>query len=237
MKFDRDKYIVFGSKDSLDKDVMYFVDFLPRNLELIKEVVSSLKPLDANFCVVKNGIVTDCFKGTIDEVNNMLFYTTYLHPQNMNLPVTREVPFDIETKMIRVARGLLSMISRSKYRKEIKTAFKSKSLRQYLDTLKMINDEEKIETLSEEKLSELDYKKFIVFQIGQVLNYIYRGKDIYTKKDVKYMFDIVFGFDVSCYLYRTEFVENEYSIEIDWIVDRFIREVEDWLNVDEVNIK
>lgn len=68
-----------------------------------------------NIIIINGGIVTDCFKGTIDEVNNGLFRTYSLHQQRYPLLVTELVNRDIVIKIIRVLRCLLSALKRNLY--------------------------------------------------------------------------------------------------------------------------
>ena len=71
-------YTIFGSSDSTDVDVMYYVDEIPLVHEC-KNIVTRIKQsdhwknidkeIDPNFCVVKDGNVVDVFKGTVDEID------------------------------------------------------------------------------------------------------------------------------------------------------------------------
>jgi hypothetical protein len=76
------KYI-HGSGDSLDIDVFYVFDKKPTYQEC--HIFCSNTDENRNIIVIDNGYVTDCFKGTIDEVQNSLIDTYGLHEQEYPL--------------------------------------------------------------------------------------------------------------------------------------------------------
>ena len=61
----------------------------------------------------------------IDEVNNSLYYTYNLHKQDFPLIIKGPVERDIFRKDIRAVRGILSTLSRTQYRSDIKQSLKS----------------------------------------------------------------------------------------------------------------
>ena len=79
------KFQIFGSENSTDYDVMVFVDTVPSNIDFghqcCKEFNKKLskiltdKPLNTNIGIIKDNELVWVFKGTVDEVNNALFYT------------------------------------------------------------------------------------------------------------------------------------------------------------------
>lgn len=71
------KYI-HGSEDSTDIDVHYVFDEMPSYQEC-KKFCDSDKSENRNIITIKNGIVTGCYKGTVDEINNALIETYPLH--------------------------------------------------------------------------------------------------------------------------------------------------------------
>ena len=161
------KYI-HGSEDSTDLDVIYVVDELPPLQEC--KVFCSDKIENRNLITINDGIVTSVYKGITDEVNNSLFSTYNLHEQEYPLLVTRFVQRDIHIKAIRAVRSILSHLSRSMFRTEIKNALRgSWSVR--IETLQMIYDHfDEIDFDSlQNNMSGDDVKKLIAFQIGQVL--------------------------------------------------------------------
>lgn len=72
---------IHGSEDSTDVDVVYVVDEIPSLSEAKAFCSPDDKKENRNLIVVKDGIVTDCYKGTVDEINNSLLNTYYKHEQ------------------------------------------------------------------------------------------------------------------------------------------------------------
>ena len=97
------QFAIFGSHDSEDLDVMYFVDELP-TLQECKRLAAQLeaqhqstKEVDVNLCVVKDCHVVTTYKGTVDEVNNMLHYTTNMHVQPSTFPEIKAMDRNIRS--------------------------------------------------------------------------------------------------------------------------------------------
>lgn len=182
------EFVFFGSEDSTDIDIMFFIDN-PLKIEecrvLAKELkfALGLKYSDVNLCSVKCGYVNWCYKGTIDEVNNMIATTYKLHKQAHPCPIYEFMPRNINIKIHRVFRGILSHLSRTEFRPEIKKALRN------IDNIKLVS-----EVLSKIKLSKItdlkknnsnlvNFYKFLGFQIGQVYGLI-DGVELYTKIDI-----------------------------------------------------
>ena len=192
---------IHGSEDSTDLDVIYVVDELP-SLQECKTFCSD-KEENMNLITVENGIVTSVYKGTPDEVNNALLDTYKLHEQEYPLLVERKVERDVHIKAIRAVRGILSHLSRSMFRPEIKNALRgSWSVR--IETLQMIYDHfDEIDFDSlQNNMSGDDVKKLIAFQIGQVLA-LTDFVELYTKSEIASYFT-----DLKPYLYRNS-TDNE----------------------------
>lgn len=78
-------YQIFGSENSLDVDLVFFVEKMPETivekLTLSKDLSKLIVPvfpekvINANLAVCKNGHLVEVYKGTTDELNNALFYT------------------------------------------------------------------------------------------------------------------------------------------------------------------
>lgn len=187
---------IHGSEDSLDLDVFYVFDFLP-DINECKRFCSEDDTENRNIIVVKDGIVADCFIGTIDEINNGLIDTYSLHKQDYPLIVEKRLERDIIMKSIRAVRGILSLISRTEYRKEVKYALKNN----WEDRLRCLEsiDYSSIDFSSTDKqLDELHIKKVIAFQIGQTLGLL-EGKEYYTKSTVVRAYP-----ELEPFLYRRE---------------------------------
>lgn len=185
------EYILFGSYDSTDIDIMVFVDKVGSIVECRNQVEEfeimlrqkyDINMLDVNICSVSEGVVTKTYKGTVDEVNNMLYYTYDRHTQVYPNPITRTLPRDIKLKAERVLRGLLSHLSRTEHRKDVKEALISDNVAFKLDVLKNI-DLTTITDLKKNNSSIIDFHKFLAFQIGQVIGLLF-GLELYTKGSI-----------------------------------------------------
>jgi len=187
------KYI-HGSADSTDIDTYYVIDEVPEFSEA-KKICDSIEGENANLIAIKNGVVVQCYKGTIDEVNNSLYETYDLHKQNYPLLVMHPVIRDKYLKYIRAIRGILSHLSRSQYRQEVKAALQG-TWEQRLNTLQNID----LTTISfdgiNKHISGLDTIKVIAFQIGQSLG-LMEDVELYTKKDIAEKYSLL-----KSYLYR-----------------------------------
>ena len=167
---------VFGSKTSLDLDVYFVIDTPLSIVECHtkcnaysdnKELLAYGKPLNINLCTIKNGIITWVFKGLKDESNNALYRTYSLHKQVYPCVVDHLVERDVELKLARSTRVLLSQFSRSQYREKVKIALKLNTVKDRLLVLKEI----KLSSVDWIKLrgTLVDLYKLIAFQIGQCL--------------------------------------------------------------------
>lgn len=94
---------VHGSEDSTDLDVIYIVDRIPEAQDC--PLFCNDDPSEnRNLAVIEDGIVTWCYKGFADEVNNSVLSTYPLHPQEYDLLISRPVPRDIPIKLLAVLR-------------------------------------------------------------------------------------------------------------------------------------
>lgn len=222
------EYAVFGSIDSDDLDVMYFLDELP-SLQECKVTANEIqlyhksdKPVDVNFCVVKDKRVVNTYKGTIDEVNNMLYYTTSRHKQKSNFPEIVPVTRDTHLKTARVIRGILSFISRTEYRTIVKQALKGDG-KLKLDTLETIKLTE-IKNLATKNKTIKDFYKLFAFQIGQAMG-LMNGSEYYSKSSIAAHYP-----ELKPYLYK----ESDNFPHIDEIKQQFINKVRETINVDDI---
>lgn len=212
---------VHGSEDSLDLDVFYVFDKMP-SFRDAKEFCAS-KIENRNAIVVKDGVVTDCYKGTVDEINNGLMVTYFLHKQEYPLIITKKLERDVLIKYIRVMRCLLSHCSRTIYRQNVKDALKSGSWSKRINTLKSINFDE-IDDYGKGENKENIYKVF-AFQLGQVLA-LHQGVELYTKSSVADFFP-----DLREYLYR---MPNTSFNKLKLYLEQFIH-LSSELNISEEN--
>lgn len=183
---------LFGSEDSLDYDVMVFVDEIPVIIDdghtLCKSYNKDLskiltdKELNTNLAVIKNGIVVNVFKGTPDEVNNSLFYTYDNHEQIHKKFITKVVDRDFDRKLLRVFRNIISYFSRSELRVIIKSALRG-DLNEKIEALKLIDFNEIRDINKKDSMTNI--YKIISFQYGQLFSLIDDVEcDSYTKSGV-----------------------------------------------------
>lgn len=212
---------VFGSEDSLDFDVMLKVDEMPilavckSFCESYDRSMTRVIETNSNLCVVKDGIVVDVFKGTVDEVNNMLFYTYDRHPQLHPCFVTRPVIRDIPTKANRALRGLLSHLSKTSYREVVKTGLRG-SMADRIEALRKI-DFNQISELDKNNSKLVDYYKTLAFQVGQTTGLINDGAEYYSKGSIAAHFP-----HLRELLYRESFDTGI----LNYIVDEFLDTIE-----------
>ncbi len=185
---------IFGSKSSIDLDVIVFIDEIPSkphishelesqfNLE-IKNFLKTDKKINCNLAVLKNGIISNVFKGCVDEVNNSLIRTYDLHQQYFPNKIRAFIPRDIDLKILRTGRVLLSLISRTEYRPVVKLALQ-KDFRERVKALYQC-DISKLDASSfaTKNVAYEDFIKVYAFQIGQTLGLL-EGEELYTKEEI-----------------------------------------------------
>lgn len=177
----RIKYI-HGSEDSTDLDVYYVFDSIPSDIKDCRAFCSADPLENRNIICIKDGIVTDTFIGTPDEINNGLIDTYYLHHQEYPLLITKRVERNVVLKQIRAVRGILSILSRTNYRPQIKFALRN-NWSDRVAILKIL-DFTKIDYENLHKQNDYhDMLKVIAFQIGQGLGLL-EGKELYTKSTI-----------------------------------------------------
>lgn len=214
---------IYGSSDSIDVDIAYIVDKLP-SLNECKIFCSSDKNENRNLITINNGIITSCYKGTKDELNNAIKNTYSLHHQNTPLLITKSVDRNIPLKIVRSIRSILSHLSRSQYRSEVKLALRS-DFNCRLNTLLNI-DLTTIDftTLNNNMLRE-DILKLIAFQSGQCLCLI-NGDEYFTKKEISLAYP-----ELSKFLFRIE--DTDISI-LNTFVHNFVNTIKnmEYRNID-----
>lgn len=183
------RYQFFGSADSADVDVVFFVDEIPDTIRLCSALVMTLtqkltaqksltRPVNGNLAVCKEGVLLQVFKGTADELNNSLFYTYDLHIQDFENAISRLLKRDTDLKFLRSARMILAWFTRTRHRVAIKEA-----LRQDIDAKYDVLIQWDFPTLLTENHPDKNILKSIAFQIGQTLA-LDEGKELYTKKEI-----------------------------------------------------
>lgn len=170
---------VHGSEDSTDVDVMYVFDTLPSTTEC--KAFCDGKEENGNIIVVRDGVVIASYKGSVDEVNNGLFYTYKLHKQDFPLIVKRAVKRDIILKDIKALRKILSEFTRTQYRKEVKEALRG-GWKDKIFMLKRL-DYKAIDFSNNTKTNKINLFKSFAFQLGQAIA-LHEGVELYTKNDI-----------------------------------------------------
>lgn len=173
---------IHGSEDSTDTDVVYVVDEIP-SLQEAKVFCSADKSENRNLITVdeRKGVVMTCYKGSIDEINNSLIDTYGLHEQTDPLLVKFRRCRDIPIKCMRSSRIILSHLSRSQFRTQVKEALHG-CWNERIETLELLADN--LDTIDFDTLNKNmsgdDIKKVIAFQIGQC-SALLDDVEIYTK--------------------------------------------------------
>lgn len=180
-------YYIFGSKSSQDVDLLYLVNSLQdtkTNKEKVHQLEQKLqpsfaKPLNINLGVVGSGSLAQVFKGTVDEVNNSIIATYDIHRQDYPLVLNLRMKRDVDLKIVRTMRVILSFLSRTEHREKVKKALKGTSLDRY-QTLKELD----LSLITEiQKMSMKEYLKTLAFQLGQTIALI-QGKEYYSKEHI-----------------------------------------------------
>jgi len=186
-------FYIFGSENSQDYDIIVAVDEIPRNIDaahnICKEWNQKLskilpdKPLNCNLGVFENGKLVDVFKGTVDELINVLYYTYDNHKQFYPNPITEPIQRDVDEKILRVARFILTFYSRTHLRHLIKPALRGDLIKK-LEVLKKIDFTEMTEFPGKHEKVEYVWK-VIAFQFGQVFSLIDgHESDSYSKNGI-----------------------------------------------------
>ncbi len=185
---------IFGSKTSQDVDAIVFVDSICDNpyyaLEECKvynkkiaEFLKTDKEINSNLAIVDRGRIQKVLKGTEDEVNNSLIRTYDLHEQYFPNKVRAFIERDVDLKILRTGRVLLSLISRTQYRPIVKLAlqkdYKERVKALYSCDVSILTSD----SLSNKNVIWSDFIKVYAFQIGQTLALI-DGVELYTKEEI-----------------------------------------------------
>jgi hypothetical protein len=224
------QYAIFGSGDSTDMDVMYFIDEFPSlqgckslAIELESNFDQELNP-DVNICTVKRNRITNVYKGTVDEANNMLFYTITNHSQPSSYPSITPVKRDVPLKTARALRGILSAISRTQYRVAVKAALKGDA-KAKVDTLRGIDLSTITKMGDKNNMSLRDFYKLFAFQVGQTSG-LFVNNELYTKSDIASEYPVLMP-----HLYK----ELDVFPQIEQIKNQFLDQVLLHTNLDDVH--
>lgn len=171
---------IHGSEDSLDLDTYYIFEELP-DRKYCNDFCRIVNNENKNIIVINNGTVADCYKGTVDEINNGLIDTYSLHKQDYPLLIMKRVDRDIVLKDIRATRGMLSYFSRTERRKDVKFALRN-SFKSRIDLLNELDFGLLNGDLGKTYNKE-DIFKVFAFQLGQSIA-LHSGEELYTKSSI-----------------------------------------------------
>lgn len=147
----------------------------------IEKLLSPNKRVNVNLAQIDSGYVSKVFKGSVDEVNNSLLETYGDHKQYHPLKIRGKLERNIDLKIVRSVRIILTLVSRTPYRASVKSALKDGTFLQRLEVLSKVD----LTTVKDfgKKDDESDVMKKIAFQIGQVLGLL-EVKEYYSKEDI-----------------------------------------------------
>jgi hypothetical protein len=187
-------FYIFGSEDSQDYDVLVSVDDIPKNIDGAHNICkyyndklsSTLLPgkeLNCNLGIFEGDKLVKVFKGTVDELNNVIYYTYDNHKQFYPNPIKSPVERDINEKILRVSRFIITFYSRTHLRPQIKAALRG-DLKLKLEVLKQIDFVDMIDFIDKKERVE-DIYKVLAFQFGQIFSLVdgYES-DSYTKNGI-----------------------------------------------------
>lgn len=191
------KWNIFGSGDSLDCDVFVATDnpqkpakphdgiaLCKQAEKIIRNQIKLDKPLNVNVGFVQDGVIVWCVKGSPDETNNAIWHTYKNHEayQQHQILVDHTVPRDIDIKLVRTARTLLGLISRTNLRVQVKQALNKDHLGSRIQSLRQVHYNNLIWTNKPQDPIPTIWKN-VAFQIGQTLALL-ENVEIYSKKEV-----------------------------------------------------
>lgn len=183
----RFNYNFYGSHDSTDKDVVFYLDKLPIFIEDRKRLTALIKKelkVDWNpiLAKVENGIVVDCTypKASPESLNNSIFDTYNYHKQDFLCPVTRLVERNVILAIYKTIRLLLTYLTRTEHRTLIRpTVHWSFDLKLKIRKLQTI-DFSMLEKFNQPNMKEVDIWKTWCFYVVQN-KALLSGQQIYTK--------------------------------------------------------
>jgi hypothetical protein len=167
---------IHGSPDSTDRDVVYLFDKLPPHKECVKFCHGNTE--DRNMISLRDGVVYECYKGPVDEVNNALFHTIPMHEQSRPMPIARRVRRTIMPKLIGAIRSIFVKLRRTVLREIVLPGISG-------DFEHLLRSFEAIRFQHVELDS--DTAKHCAFQLGQTMGLI-QGRELYTKGEVGEMY-------------------------------------------------
>lgn len=195
----------YGSNTSTDIDLFIAIDRIPennredrQNIEELREMVKYVildsmkvndKRIDYSFIHVSDdGVIDWCEYDDLEECNNALYYTFDHHVYNNAVvrvnPVKRKLTQNVSFKIVKVVRQLLTLLSRTEYRDDVKYLLKNGTFKQRLEfVIRMVSEQKfsKIQTFNK-NLDDVEILKDIAFSFIQLYSLI-EDVDVFCKKD------------------------------------------------------
>lgn len=152
-----------------------------------------------------DGVIQWCEKGNVEQTNNCLYYTFHMHRQNNILhgdnPITMPLQQSVSLKAITNVRALLTYISRTSLRENVKDLLKNGNFIQRTDfILEHVANGKFLSNLNDfnKNLSKTEIAKDLAFHFAQ-LYALMHGKEIFTKDEACFIYP-----DISMYIERKE---------------------------------
>lgn len=225
----------FGSSNSRDNDYVLVLDE-PISLQFCKLISNFYKKhisdsFDINFVTIENKKVSWCFKGTKDELNNCLYYTSKL---NSKLVLVER---DIGLKIFRTLRGIISYTSRTEYRKECKEVLRSNSIEDKISYIRKVTKDNLNIFVYNGKTEPEELFKFLSVQIIQTLA-LMNNKQLFTKNDyIKYIsscypkFEGIFFSDFDYIINNVKYT-GSVLLSLDYVLNDFLNQIEQNISYD-----
>ena len=230
----------YGSNDSDDIDVFISLNRIPdfnddddsAMMDEIHETIdytlkysgtftNSGKSIDYSFIHISDaGVVDWCEYDDLAECNNALFYTFAHHPYNNNVlygrnPIKKKLEQNVSFKIVKVVRTLLTFLSRTEYRKDVKHLLKHGTFKERLEFVLQVVSKNGLSNINsfEKKLDDVEIVKDIAFMFIQLYGLVHEV-DVFCKRDACLRFP-----DLMPYIYK----DSEASLEKleDFIIETF----------------
>lgn len=213
----------YGSNDSDDIDVFIGLSRVPDmddeddrimmdeihetidyTLRYSGQFTNTDKTVDFSFIhISKDGVVDWCEYDDLGECNNALYYTFNHHAYNNIVlygknPIKFKLEQNVSFKIVKVVRTLLTFLSRTSYREEVKYLLKKGSFKERLEfILKVVsqNGISSVETFNK-KLPDVEIVKDIAFMFIQLYGLVH-DIDVFCKRDAALRFP-----DLARYIYK-----------------------------------
>lgn len=205
----KNRFNIYGSKDSLDLNTMIYVDSIPDRetaIKMCEEFEEELsitfsvlqypkKNVKVNLGVIDFGKLVDVLYGFPEEIHNALHETYKYHYHGKNkqaylLPIKEKVKFSIGKKISHSIESILDHLKESNFEQDI---IKLDDIKSKIIFLRNLNLNQEIEFNTEQSLFKFNYKddpykellNCIAVKCGQIiLMNSNMGSEIYTKGEI-----------------------------------------------------